>query len=168
MSVVGAIGLALSLGGQAISYSAQQKMIAEQTNASKKAENSREQQMRMDANHRRRQAVREGVVARSNSLAVGVSQGAQYSSGIAGAMGNATSQGLQNQQIASASEVMGGRVFAANREYFNASQRGQAGMAMGQGLSSLGGAIVNNADEINSMGQYFGQRPAGSTLNRNV
>jgi len=166
MSVVGAIGLAISAAGTVIGYSSQQKMIAEQTAASKKAENSREQQMQLDSSNRRRQSVREAIVARSMGLAAGTNAGAGQGSGVAAALGQATAQGAENQQVVNSSQILGSRVFAANRDYFNATQKGQAGMALGEGLSSLGGAIVNNAGTINQMGQYFGDRPQGSTLNR--
>ena len=166
MSVVGAIGLAISAAGTVIGYSSQQKMIAEQTAASKKAENSREQQMQLDSSNRRRQSVREAIVARSMGLAAGTNAGAGQGSGVAAALGQATAQGAENQQVVNSSQILGSRVFAANRDYFNATQKGQAGMALGEGLSSLGGAIVNNAGTINQMGQYFGNRPQGSTLNR--
>jgi hypothetical protein len=168
MAIAGIIGTAISLVGTVISASAQQKMVAEQTRASKKAENAREQQMRLDATNRRRQAVRDAVMARAMGLTAGVSQGAQSGSGVAGGIANATGQGLENQQVSSASEVLGGRVFAANREYFDATQRGSANMAFGQGLSALGGAIVSNAGAIQRIGTYFGQRPADSKLNRNI
>lgn len=164
MSVVGAIGLAISAAGTVIGYTSQQKMIAEQTAASKKAENSREQQMQLDASNRRRQSVREAIVARSMGLAAGTNSGAQYGSGVAAATGQATAQGAENQQVVNSSQILGSRVFAANRDYFNATQKGQAGMALGEGLSALGGAIVNNAGTINKLGDYFTNRPAGSNI----
>lgn len=166
MSVVGAIGLAVSAAGTVIGYSSQQKMIAQQTAASKKAENSRQQQMQLDSANRRRQSVREAIVARSLGLAAGTNAGAQYGSGVAAATGQATAQGAENQQVVNSSEILGSRVFAANRQYFNATQKGQAGMALGEGLSAIGGAIVNNAGTINQLGSYYTGRPQNSSLNR--
>lgn len=168
MSVVGAIGLGLSLAGTAVSTIAQGRMVAEQTAASKKAENARQQQMQLDAAHRRRQSIREALLARSMGLTVGTAQGAQAGSGVAAAGGQAIAMGAENQQVTSATEVLGSRVFAANREYFEATQRGQMRMAFGQGLSAIGGAVVNNAGTINQLGEYFGSRPAGSNLNRGI
>jgi hypothetical protein len=112
--------------------------------------------MRLDASNRRRQAIRESIVARSMSLAVGTAQGAQYGSGVASATGGATAQGAASQQQITAGETIGGRIFDANRQYFEATARGQRGMAIGQGISSLGGAIVNNAGTINRLGEYYG------------
>lgn len=166
MSVVGLIGLGLSAVGTVISASAQSKMVAEQTRASKLAENSRQQQMQLEAQHQRRQSVREAILARSMSLSIGTSQGAQYGSGVAGAMGQATAQGVENQNLSAQGEILGSRVFAANRAYFDATARGQRGMALGQGLSAIGGALVSNAGTINQLGQYYTQRPSGASLQR--
>lgn len=165
MSVVGAIGVGLQVAGSVFGSMAQQKMVAEQTRASKKAENAREQQMRLESANRRRQAVREAVVGRAMAQSVGVAQGAQYGSGVAGAMANATAQGAENQQVTSATEAIGGRVFEANREYFDATQKGSAKVAMWQGISSLGGAISSNAGRINQIGSYYSGRNQGG-LNR--
>lgn len=151
-------GTAASIGGTLIGMSAQSRMIAEQTRASKRAENAREQQMQLDVAHRRRQSIRSALLARSMGLAAGTAQGAQLGTGVAAAMGNATSQGMENQVTARSSGFIGSRVFDANREYFDATQRGQAGMAFGQGLSALGGALVNNAGSIQQLGTYFGSR----------
>lgn len=168
MAIAGIIGTAVSLAGAVIGYSAQQKMINQQAAASKKAENSREQQMQLDASHRRRQAVRESIIARATALSIGTSQGAGEGSGVAGAMGNAISMGVENVKTTNATEILGSRVFDANREYFEATRKGQAGMALGQGLQSLGGALVSNAGTIQQIGTYFGNRPAGATLDRTV
>lgn len=94
-------------------------------------------------------------MARAQNLAIGVAQGTQFGSGTQAAMGNAWSQGQENQQTSAASEIQGNRVFAANRRYFDATQRGQAGMALGAGISTLGGAIANNAGAFERVGTYM-------------
>lgn len=160
MGAVGLIGTAISLVGTFMQTSAQQKMVAEQTAASKRAENGREQQMQLDAQRRRRQAVRESLLARSMSLTVGTSQGAQYGTGVAAGMSGATSQSLENQQGINSAELIGSRIFQANRDYFDATQRGQSGMALGAGISSIGGAIVSNAGAISQLGQNATAGPA--------
>lgn len=151
-AAVGILGSVVSLVGNVVSASAQQQMVNEQTAASKRAENAREQQMQLDAQRRRRQAVRESLLARSMSLSAGVNQGAQYGTGVAGGMAGAVNQGLENQQGINSGEILGSRIFQANRDYFDATQRGQAGMAMGQGISAIGGAITNNAGAIGRLG----------------
>lgn len=159
-AAIGAIGSVVSVVGQVMSYSAQQRMINEQTAASKRAENAREQQMQLDAQRRRRQAVREGLLARSMSLSAGVNQGAQYGTGVAGGMAGAMGMSLENQQGVNSGEILGSRIFQANRDYFDATQRGQAGMALGQGISALGGALTSNAGAIGRLGGGTGSEPA--------
>lgn len=155
-AIIGLVGTAVSVAGTVVAANAQAKMVAEQTQASKKAENARQQQMQMDANHKRRQSVREGLMARAMNLAVGVAQGAQDGSGVQSAMGGAMGMAAENQQVTTAAEVAGSRVFAANRQYADATAAGARGMAMGQGLSAIGGAITSNAGMITQIGSTFG------------
>lgn len=162
-AAIGILGAAVSLVGTFVSMGAQQKMINEQTSASKRAENAREQQMQLDAQRRRRQAVREGILARSMSLSAGVAQGAQYGTGVAGGMAGAMGQSFENQQGINSGEILGGRIFQANRDYFDATQKGQAGMALGQGISAIGGAISSNAGAIGRLGGG-GPAPGGTDV----
>lgn len=150
------MSLFLQVGGAFLQYRAQQRMVKEQTAASQRAENARQQQMQLDASHRRRQAVREALIARSSNLTAGVAQGAQEGSGVQGAMGQAVNMGWENQQMTSASEVLGNRVFAANRAYSDATLRGQRGMAFGSGLSTLGGALAQMSGTMTQIGAGFG------------
>jgi hypothetical protein len=164
MSVVAAIGGALSLVGQFISTSASLTAAEETRQASTKAENTREQQMQLEGQRRRRGAVREALMARSMSLSAGVSQGAQYGTSVASGMGGAMSAGKENLQTVNSSEILGSRMFGYNRDYANAAARGQVGAAIGAGISSLGGAIINNAGSIQQLGtNFFGTRPRAST-----
>lgn len=156
---IGLLGSALSVVGSFVTAGAQQQMIAEQTAASKRAENAREQQMQLDAQRRRRQAVRESILARSMSLSTGVNQGAQFGTGVAGGMAGAIGMGLENQQGVNSGEILGSRIFQANRDYFDATQRGQAAMAFGQGISAIGGAITSNAGAIGRLGGGVGSNP---------
>lgn len=158
-AIIGLIGTAASVAGTVISANAQAKMANEQAQASKKAENARQQQMQMDANHRRRQSVRESILARAQALAIGVAQGAQDGSGVQSAMGQATGMGWENQQAVTSAETLGGRVFAANREYADATARGARRMAMGAGISALGGAITSVSGTIGQIGAGFGGQP---------
>lgn len=156
MSMIGLIGVAIGLVGAGLTYSAQMKMANAQEAASKKAENAREQQMQLDSAHRKRQAVREAIVARSMSLSAGVNANAQDGSGVAASMGQATAMGGENQQVTNSTEILGSRVFAANREYFEATRKGQQGMAFGQALGSFGGALQSAAPSLQRLGTYFG------------
>lgn len=151
---VGLIGTALSVAGSVVGAAAQSKMIAEQTKAAKLAENSRQQQMQMDAHQRRRQSVREAILTRAQNLTIGVAQGTQEGTATQSAMEQATAMGQENQQGITASETIGSRIFKANRMYADATQKGQAGMALGAGISSLGGALTGNAGAFERVGTY--------------
>ena len=163
MSAAGLIGTALSLVGTVVQASAQAQMVAEQTAASKRAENAREQQMQLEAQRQRRIAVRQALLARSQSLAVGTAQGASYGSGVQAAMGGAVAQGQENQANVNQGEILGGRIFQANRDYFDATQRGQSAMAFGAAISSIGGAIASNAGAIGRLGGNLSGNVAGQT-----
>lgn len=160
---VGMLGSVLSLAGTLVSSSAQMQMVQEQTAASKRAENTREQQMQMESQRRRRQAIREGVMARSMSLSAGAAQGAQYGTSVASGMAGATSMAAENQQGINSAEILGGRIFQANRDYFDATQRGQMGMAIGGGISAIGGALASNAGAIERIGGGSGTTGSGGT-----
>lgn len=153
---IGMIGMGIQLVSGVMGAQAQADMVNRQAAASTRAENAREQQMRLDSHRQRRQAVREGLLARSMSLTAGVSQGAQYGSGVAAGLGQATSGAAQNVQAISSNEVTGGRIFQANRDYFRATAEGQSAVAMWQGIGSIGGALANNAGAIGRIG---GQAP---------
>lgn len=149
------LGIGLQLVGTFMAASAQSRMAEEQKEASITAENSRRQQMQLDASRRRRQAIREMLFARSTALSTGVNQGAGgQSSGVLGAMGQATATGRQNVQTVNAAETLGGRVFDANIQFAEATARGQKGMAMGGAISSLGGALVSLAGTFGRVGTY--------------
>lgn len=155
-AAVGLLGSGISLVSGIMGSAAQSEMVAKQAAASTRAENAREQQMRLDSHRQRRQAVREGLLARSMSLTAGVSQGAQYGSGVAAGLAQATSGAAENVQAISSNETLGGRVFQANRDYYQATSEGQAKVAMWQGIGSIGGALSSNAGAIGRIG---GQAP---------
>lgn len=158
MSALGAIGLGLQLVGGIGSTISQNTMAAQQAAYSKEAENARSQQMQLEAQRQKRQAVRQSLMARSMALTAGASQGAQYGSGVAGGMGEAVNTGAEYQQGTNSSTIIGGRIFDANRNYFDATANGEAAMSMWSGISSLGGVIAGNSDTIGRLGQDWGAR----------
>ena len=158
-SLIMGVGLATSLAGSFMQASAQSKMAKEQSAASKRAEDARQQQMQLDASRRRRQAVRDSMLARSQAMAVGTAQGASQGSSVAGAMAQATATGFQNQQTTQSAEILGAEVFSANRAYADATAKGTSKMAWGGAISSLGGMLMNNAGTLNRLGTYYTQRP---------
>lgn len=153
-AIVGLIGTGLQVAGSMQAASAQQRMVEEQTAASMRAENAREQQMQLDARQRRRGSIREALSARAMALSAGVAQGAQYGSGVAAGTGGAMAAGAENVNVATQAETLGGRVFQANRDHHQATLRGSRGMAAGQGLQAIGGALVSNAGAIGRLGTF--------------
>lgn len=151
MAALSLIGTVLGVVGSFVQASASARMAEETKNASIAAENARRQQMQLDANRRRRQAVREGLVARATALSVSTNQGAQ-GSGPQGAMSQATATANQNVQTTNSAEVLGNRVFDANIKYAEAVARGQKAMAWGSLISSIGGALTSTAGTIGQLG----------------
>lgn len=167
-AVVGLIGTGLQVAGSMQASAAQQRMVEQQTAASMRAENAREQQMQLDAQQRRRGSIREAIQARSMALSAGVSQGAQFSSGVAGGMAGAMAAGAENVQTTTQAEILGGRVFQANRDHHQATLQGSRGMARGQAMQALGGALVSSAGAIGRLGSFATGGGGGASGGGNV
>lgn len=163
-AAVGFLGTGISLVSGLMGSAAQSEMVGKQAAAQMKGENAREQQMRLDSHRQRRQAIREGLLARSMSLTSGVAQGAQYGSGVAAGLSQATAGAAQNAQAIASNEVLGGRIFQANRENYRATAEGQAKVSMWQGIGSIGGAITNSAGAIGRLGGNAPGSPNYSNL----
>ena len=108
-----------------------------QAKASAKAEKLRERMMGLEALRKRREIVREGVVARAQATSNAVAQGAGEGSGLQGGIAQITGRQNRNTLASTQDEEIGHKVFKANRQYAKA-----GGMiALGQGISSLGSAF---------------------------
>lgn len=150
-------GLALSAAGTATQMMGA-KDLAEASNrgtdAQVKAEGLREQAMHLDADRKRREMVRAGIVARGQALSQATGQGAQYGSGIQGAMGAITEQTNYNQLGTSQNEQISSGLFGANRELLAARRSetsAQTLNSIGGGLSTLGGSLAKNTEGINRL-----------------
>ncbi len=122
-----------------------------QTNAAKKAEAAREKQMNLDAARQRREVARQAIIARSVALSNATNQGASQGSGLPGGYGQITGEAGRQTVGINQNQEIGSDIFAANRAYYTAS--GITGF--GSGLTSIGGAIMNNAGTINRLGTYY-------------
>ncbi len=128
-----------------------------QTGAQKRAEDAREKQMNLDAARQRREVARNAIIARSVALSNATNQGASQGSGLPGGYGQISGEAGRQTVAIDQNQAIGSDLFAANRAYYSAS--GITGF--GSGLSSLGGAIMNNAGTINRLGTYaFGSKQA--------
>ena len=108
-----------------------------QAKASAKAEKLRERMMSLEAIRKRREIVREGVVARAQATSNAVAQGAGEGSGLKGGIAQITSQQNRNTVASTQDEELGHGVFKANRQYAKAGGL----ISLGQGISSLGSAF---------------------------
>lgn len=151
---VTAAGLVLGLVGGLTESAAKQRAFEATATASIAGENVRELQMKFESERRKRAVVREAVLARSMNLSAGVNQGASVkSSGVQGGMAGAVSQGRENEQTVTAAEILGTRIFRANKAFHLANANAQSVISAGQGLQSLGGALVDSASPL---GKLFG------------
>jgi hypothetical protein len=159
-------GLALSAAGVgAQTYGAIRASEAQkqEIKAQQNAEASREQAQNLDAQRKRREAIRQGTIARGQALATGTNEGAGYGSGVQGALAGITEQTAYNVAGINENQQIGSQIFGYNRQAFAAKrQEADAGTigAIGGGLSSLGNAFMRNTGNINKVGNYFGYNAA--------
>lgn len=149
---ISAIGVGVQAYSSAKQYDAQQTMISDQKTASKRAENVRYQQMYLDGQRRKRQAVRESIMARAQALSVGSNQGAMGSSGLAAAMGQAGARGLENQATTNASTGLGEQMFSANNAYSDATFNGQSAVSTWQGVGAFGRLLTQGGPTMARVG----------------
>lgn len=142
--VLAAAGTAVQVAGSIKSREAQKELIREQ----RQAEANRKAAMEIDANRRRRELIRQSIIARSRALAVTSQQGAAEGSGLGGAFAQIQGQTAFGLGGLSAQEQLGANMFESNQRAFGARGReAEAGTlsSVGTGLSSLGGAAVRSA-----------------------
>lgn len=145
---VAAVGLVLSAVGIGVQMYGQKK----QTDALKKSEKAREAQLTLDSMRKRRETVRNMLIARSNAEFAASGQGASFGSVLPGAYGGISGQGGNQTVAINQNEQLGKQIFSANRDYYTAS--GITGL--GQGITSLGGMVMENAGTISKVGQNMG------------
>lgn len=150
MCITAAVGLGLAAVGAATSaYSSYQQNEANQASiaAQQQAEAIRRRAMEVDNERRRRQYIRESMIARATGLSNATNRGASQSSavpGIYGQIGGRTAFGITGLNDAL---VTGRGLFDANQDLFAArSAASSAGAVgdLGRGLTSLGGALMSN------------------------
>jgi hypothetical protein len=124
-----------------------------EANAMKKAEDLREKQMNLDTLRQNRQIVRNSIMARSQATATAAAQGGGYGSALPGAYGTIAGQTNSQLEASDQNNEIGRGIFAANRSYYNSSMISD----FGAGMSSLGGMFMNQAGQIERVGQvgYF-------------
>lgn len=144
-AIIAAVGVAVSAAGTGFGIMGQMKAA----DASKKADALRERQMNLDAMRSKREAIRKNLIANANAQSIATNQGASESSALAGALGENTGVTGRNMQGIEQNRTIGAGIFAANRQI----AAGESISSLGQGLGSLGGMFINNAQQF---GRVFG------------
>lgn len=157
-----AIGLGIAAAGFVTSSVAAKKQAQANQQAiaaQQQAEALRLEAMKMDADRRRRQEIRQMIISRSQALATATNQGASQSSALPGAIGQISGRagfGLEGINIA---ERTGQGLFDSNQDLFQAKLKANSASQLGQigsGLTSLGGALLTNSTAIGNIGAGFG------------
>jgi len=159
-TIIAAIGIAASVAGTAVAYKGQQQQAKAQKQliaAQQVAEDSRKQQMNLDATRKKREIVRQAQLARAAAVATANAQGAGDSSALGGAIGGIEGQTGVNLAGVNQNQQLGNQIFDANAMAgrARASEADGGGMvATGSGISSLGGALIKNSGTIARIGGY--------------
>ena len=145
-TIIAGVGLGLSAAGSIVSYNAQKKRDA----AEQKAERSRQKAMNLDAQRKKRAIIRDMQVARATALANATAQGGAESSSLQGGFAQISGQGNTNLVGVEQQQAIGNTIFAANRQASKASSQ----YGIGQAITSIGGQLIENRQEISRIGAY--------------
>jgi predicted DNA repair protein MutK len=156
-TILAGIGVAASLGGTYLAYKGSEE-AAKATDLQKKSEDTRQQQMNLDAMRRKRDIIRQAQIAQSTAQATATSQGAGESSGIAGAMGGISGMAGVNSLGVSQNQELGNKMFDINREKLDVFNQSAMLNSAGSGMQSLGGALVRNSGTLGKVGTYLGSQ----------
>jgi len=155
------IGLGVSAAGvgtQMYAMSQQAKVQKEMAEKQKEAEALRQQQMNLESMRRKREMIRSAQASSAMAVASATNQGGGESSGLAGALSTVSGRSGNSLLATSQNEELGNKMFGINSQMatLQGERAGYEGMAgMGSGLSSLGGMMVKNQQEIHKIGTYF-------------
>ena len=138
--VAGAFSLIGTVAGVAGSYM--------QYKASKKAEKARRQQAKLEAMRARREQIRRSQVAVAQSTAAAYNQGAGQSSALQGGIAQIKNEAGRNIVAINQDENLAKRISRANDQ----ASKGAFVSALGQGISSLGGAVSGSSETITRLG----------------
>lgn len=141
--IAGVAGL-LSIAGTGLQVWGQMK----QAEAAKRAEKLRMRQMDLEASRARREQIRRAQVARAQATASAVTQGAQFSSALAGGQAQVQNEAGRNIVAVNQDQGIGNAIFKANQAY----AKGGMITAIGGGVSNLAGAFSSNSGTMTKLG----------------
>lgn len=121
-----------------------------QSAALQEEEKARNQQMQLDFQRQRIEAVRGAIISSSMATAAAANQGALHTSSYISGKSATVNQGAYQQEGLQQNLGVGNEIFAARQDYYNAG--GQ--ISFGQGLSTLGGAVAGNIDNLSRLGSF--------------
>lgn len=166
--ILGVVGVGMSIYGglSGAKVAKQEAGVSQAEAATEQSINSLHEQTSLVAGRRAQmETVRNMQRARAMSIQAGVSSGSQNGSGLQGALGSDTDQGLTglsniNQKLQSGQQLYGytGQINADKQQM--ASLQGQA--ATDQAWSSLGGSLIKSAPMLGNMGKGVGGFSLGS------
>lgn len=162
---IGAIGLGLSAVGKfkASEDAGQMNALEKQQAGFEMAINGQKRQQ-MELNGRRSllETFRNTQRLRAQAVQSGVSQGAQFGSGLAGGTAQVTAQGNYNAMNINQNLDIGRNIFGLNDQISGVKMKMsdvKTSLANDQAISSLGGAVLGSAGKIgdlaSSAGSYF-------------
>lgn len=144
-----AIGLGVSIYGGIEAMGAQKEIAGismQEAGVEKQQNEVRRQAMEMSAHRQMLQQVRNTQKARSMALETGAAQGGQFGSGLAGAYGSISGQGSSNIAELSQGLQFGEQEFNLTNQLDDLKMsmaKAQGQLASAQGISSIGGGIMN-------------------------
>lgn len=135
--------------------------------------------MQISARRQQTEIIRKTQMAQAQGLATGVSQGAQFGSGVAGGQAQARGEGAYNLEGVNQNlgigeslfglqgQITGKQVAMSGLQSQMASLQGKA--STGSGISAIGGSLSNSAGPLGSiLGNFFGNKsdPSNPIENR--
>ncbi len=167
-AAVGAVGLGLSLfgGSQQADQAKQAAAIQGRiTGLEGQVNDQHEVAMQLDARRKSLESMRATQQAYAKGLSSATNQGAQFGSGLQGGLAQVENQGGFNLQGIGQNLEIGENIFGLQRQ--ESAQKMQlsqvqSNMATSQGISSLGGSIMQASPFVSKFSQGFGTKNASA------
>ena len=166
-AAVGAVGLGLSLfGGMGASHDAEQaaQIQGQIAGLEGNVNEQRRSAMQLDSRRKSLEQIRLAQRTSAQATAAATNQGAQFGSGLQGGLAQIEGQGAFNLAGINQNLEIGQNIFDINSQISGqkmALSKVQTSMATNQGISSLGGGIMQAAPFVQKASQGFGQGIGG-------
>lgn len=143
--IISGVGTATAVGGKVM----EARASSEASDASKAAEAARLRQSQLEESQRRRQLLRQAIIAQATSLSTATAQGAQGGSSLAGIESSYGTQFATNVGNLNQSTAIRNDIFESNSAYADASAEAKDYGAVGQ----VGADIFASSEKL---GKLFG------------